>query len=494
MLFNSAQFIFLFLPPVVLIFYMLGRIGPLVAQTWLCVASFAFYGYWNVPFLGVLVASILFNYGAGLLIDRVGAYPVARTITLSIAIAVNLLALGYYKYVPGLMGAKDIILPLGISFFTFTQIGYLVDRAQSGRMEHNIIRYTLFVTFFPHLIAGPIIHHKEMMPQFANPETFKWKPDNISIGSALFIMGLAKKVLLADNLAPFADAGFEHPAQIGATTAWLATLCYSMQLYFDFSGYSDMAIGLAKMFGVRFPLNFNSPYKSTSIIDFWQRWHMTWTRYLTLYLYSPVALWMARRRAAKGLAYGPQAARKLSGFLSMVVGPIIFTMALAGVWHGAGWQFVIYGLLHAFYLTVNHAWRTFGPKSSSSGRSGGAAFWSVPLTFLAVSIGWIFFRSNSLGDAFDMLGALAGLHGSGPSSVPWTASLRLAASFCIVWLAPNSQQIMADFQPALSKVEPFWSKRLSWKPTLFWAITMSVVFIVCMTEIDNPARFLYFQF
>jgi alginate O-acetyltransferase complex protein AlgI len=407
MLFNSAQFIFLFLPPTIALFYILSRIDPRVAQAWLCIASFIFYGYWSVPFLGLLFASILFNYTSGLLIDRLSTTRLAKSIVLSCAIAGNLLILGHYKYAPSLTGVQDIVLPLGISFFTFTQIGYLVDRAQSGRMEHNIIRYTLFVTFFPHLIAGPILHHKEMMPQFANPETFRWKAENISVGSALFIIGLSKKVLLADNMAPFADAGFQHPAQIGATTAWLAILCYSMQLYFDFSGYSDMAIGLSKMFGIRFPLNFNSPYKATSIIDFWQRWHMTLTRYLTLYLYSPVALLIARRRAGKGLAYGPSAARTLPGFLSTVAGPIVFTMALAGVWHGAGWQFLIYGLLHAFYLTVNHAWRTFGPKSSSSNGSTNGALWNVPLTFLAVSIGWIFFRANSLSDAFSMLEGFA---------------------------------------------------------------------------------------
>jgi len=493
MLFNSVEFIFLFLPVAVLVFYALARFSTFLAQAWLCVASFIFYGYWNVSFVALLAVSIAFNFFSGLCIDALVNRPRSRMAVLAAAIACNLLVLFYYKYVPSLAGIKGIVLPLGISFFTFTQIGYLIDRAQSGTMERSIVRYTLFVTFFPHLIAGPILHHKEMMPQFADPGVFKWNSENISVGMTLFIIGLAKKVLLADNLAPFADSGFHDPAHIGAATAWLSVLCYAMQLYFDFSGYSDMAIGISKMFGIRFPLNFNSPYKSRSIIEFWQRWHMTLTRYLNLYLYNPVALWSMRRRAAKGLPYGPQANKTASGFSSAIVVPVFFTMGLAGIWHGAGLQFLIYGLLHATYLTINHAWRIFGPKKSLPKSLIDSVIWKVPLTFLAINVGWIFFRANSLGDAFEMLAAMIGLHPAVPSPLqpPWRL---LAISFAIAWLMPNSQQIMADFHPALTKVEPFWSNRVSWRPNFLWAVVISGLFVVCTTQIDNPTRFLYFQF
>jgi alginate O-acetyltransferase complex protein AlgI len=493
MLFNSIEFIFLFLPVALAVFYGLARYNPFFAQIWLCLASFFFYGYWNISFVGLLAASIVFNFFFGLCIDSLGKRPRFRLFALMAAITGNLLALCYYKYFPSLVNSQPSLLPLGISFFTFTQIGYLIDRAQSGIMERNIVRYTLFVTFFPHLIAGPILHHKEMMPQFSDPTVARWRPENISVGTALFVMGLAKKVLLADNLAPFAEAGFGHPALIPAETAWFTVVCYSMQLYFDFSGYSDMAIGISKMFGIRFPLNFNSPYKAQSIIEFWQRWHMTLTRYLNLYLYNPVALWMMRRRAAKGLPYGPKSTKTVSGFSAAIIVPVVFTMALAGIWHGAGLQFLIFGLLHATYLTINHAWRVFGPNESKRTSRFHSIIWKTPLTFLAVTMGWIFFRANSLGDAFDMLAAMRGWHGFAPNGFqpPWAL---LATSFAIVWLTPNSQQLLATFNPSLTKVEPHWPNCFSWKPNFLWALGLSSLFIVCMTKIDNPARFLYFQF
>ena len=217
----------------------------------------------------------------------------------------------------------------------------------------------LFVTFFPHLIAGPILHHKEMMPQFAQPENYRFKAENLSVGMMLFVIGLAKKVLLADGIAPYADAGFAAPGELMFWGSWGASLCYALQLYFDFSGYSDMALGLAKMFGIRFPLNFNSPYKAGSIIEFWARWHMTLTRYLTAYLYYPVAMAVSKWRTERNLPVGTQGVATPGGFAGSIILPTVYTMGLAGIWHGAGFQFLVFGLLHAMYLSVNHAWRIF---------------------------------------------------------------------------------------------------------------------------------------
>ncbi len=289
--------------------------------------------------------------------------------------------------------------------------------------DRSIIEYCLFVTFFPHLIAGPIYHHREIMPQFAKSETYRINRGNIAIGLTIFFIGLAKKVLLADSLLQLSNAGFAAPHTLGLLSSWLTALAYSLRLYFDFSGYSDMAIGLAYMFNIRFPLNFNSPYKARSIIDFWQRWHMTLTRYLTLYLYNPMAIWIARRRMARGLPILTRDAQTVGGFLNMIAIPIAVTMTLAGIWHGAGLQFLIFGLLHGVYLTVNHAWRIFGPAHLARDFQNrwiraAAVIASVLLTYCAALVAQVFFRAASTGDAIGLLAGMAGLH-AGPALAGW---------------------------------------------------------------------------
>ncbi len=240
----------------------------------------------------------------------------------------------------------SILLPLGLSFFTFTQLGYLLDCQQGVAKENSFANYVLFVTFFPHLIAGPILHHREMMPQFADLSIYKLKLPNLAIGLTLFTVGLAKKVMIADSLSPFVERAFSHSAGLDLISSWMGALSFSLQLYFDFSGYSDMALGLGVMFGVRLPQNFNSPFKSKSIIEFWQRFHMTLTRYLTLFLYSPIGLWVRRKRLARNLPVNNKALSTAGGFASMVAFPTLLTMFFAGVWHGAGFNFVIFGTLH----------------------------------------------------------------------------------------------------------------------------------------------------
>ena len=291
MLFNSYGFIFLYLPVVLIGFFQLGRINHAWAAGWLALASLFFYGYWNPAYVGLLLGSIACNYAFGLWIAKAAVRHknTQKKHTLIVAISANLLLLAYYKYanffvgnINGVAGTEwslgDIILPLGISFFTFTQIAYLVDTYQGKVKEYNFIHYLLFVTYFPHLIAGPILHHKEMMPQFAHPRTYRFNADHFNLGITVFVLGLAKKLLLADSLAEFPGpifASVQAGGQPMLFEAWIAALSYSLQLYFDFSGYSDMAIGLSLMFNVRLPLNFHSPYKSVNIIEFWRRWHMT---------------------------------------------------------------------------------------------------------------------------------------------------------------------------------------------------------------------------
>ncbi len=366
MLFNSHIFIFVFMPLALLAYYLLGRINHRAAGVSLVVSSLVFYTWWNPPFVLILMGSIAFNYSISHWITRNEGFDRRQSAILILGVAANLTVLVYYKYLFALVGFLDtigatslkidpVLLPLGISFYTFTQIGYLIDCRQGMAKDRDFFDYCLFVTFFPHLIAGPILHHREIMPQFAKSETYRLSRRNMAVGLTIFIIGLAKKVLIADSLIQVSNGGFNAPGTLGLLPSWLTALSFSLQLYFDFSGYSDMAIGLAYMFNVRFPLNFNSPYKARSIIDFWQRWHMTLTRYLTLYLYNPMALSATRRRIARGAPILTRDAKTVGGFVNMIAIPIFITMVLAGVWHGAGLTFLIFGLLHGTYLIINHA-------------------------------------------------------------------------------------------------------------------------------------------
>ena len=547
MLFNSSIFLFAFLPLTLVGFFVLARhVGVFAAKVWLCFASFVFYGWWYPAFLLLLTGSIVFNYVLSLLLKD--EESIRQRVLLTAGVAANLLLLFYYKYLFQLMQfmygwnwistkVDLVVLPLGISFFTFTQVGYLVDCRQGLVRERGLLNYILFVTFFPHLIAGPILHHREIMPQFASDATYRFKAENLATGLTLFAVGMFKKVVFADAIAPWAEAGFAHVAGIQAVHAWSVVLAYAMQLYFDFSGYSDMAIALGIMFGVRLPLNFNSPYKSRSVVDYWQRFHMTLTRYLTLLLYNPMSLWVARRRAAKGQVVGRQAASTLGGFTSMIVFPTMTTMLLAGIWHGAGLQFLIFGLLHGAYMSVNHGWRVFFPVSSkppllqrSMVRRLWSTVWPVVATFLAVVVAQIFFRATGTRDAFAMLGGMVGVNGSGlplpiaprnPANMgavqQWlvhchvlisstaqaygTVTLPLVHNALLIVLlaivafgAPNIYQIMDRYSPALAKDHSGLHTILLWRPTWLWALASGGMLFWATLRFDHPARFLYFQF
>jgi alginate O-acetyltransferase complex protein AlgI len=537
MLFNSYIFIFVFLPIALFGFHMLGRLGRRPAATWLVLISIIFYGWWNPQFVLLLLLSVGLNYLASEIIIATESRPTLQTSCLSLAIAVNLGVLIYFKYLTSLIHAAtglgliegatpDIILPLGISFFTFTQVGYLIDIKQGVAKDRGLLNYVLFVTFFPHLIAGPILHNREIMPQFGEPSTYRFSSENISIGVSIFVIGLVKKCLFADTIGTGVGQGFEAAAHLPLFAAWNVALCHSLQLYFDFSGYSDMAIGLARMFNVRFPLNFDSPYKASSIIEHWQRWHMTLSRYLALYMYNPIALAVTRWRADRGLGINRAAQATPGGFAAMVMFPIIITMALAGIWHGAGLQFLIFGLLHGAYLSINHAFRIFRPgpsKARPDGRFGHAS--KVLLTYFAALVASVFFRASSVQSALSMLGGMSGLHGIDTVAIPDAVLAPLGAMgdvlitkgfvvngsavdfaanaghiiwliglYVVVWGMPNTQQIMRRFKPALGSIPAGPFEKFAWRPTRGWAVAIGVGACVGVLAIGGTSEFLYFQF
>lgn len=502
MLFNSYSFIFLFLPITFCGMFFLGRHSHRLAALWLGVASLVFYGVWDARFVLLLVASIAFNYGAGYWIGlrhAAGAQRQAK-LTLILAIAANLALLGYFKYanffiaaIGQVLGkhypALDLLLPLGISFFTFTQIAFLVDVHRGITREYNFIHYLLFVTYFPHLIAGPVLHHKQMMPQFANRETYRIHAEHIAVGLAIFVLGLAKKVLVADNVAAYASPAFAAAGAGHALTmleSWIGALAYTMQIYFDFSGYSDMALGLSLLFNIRLPINFDSPYKATSIIDFWRRWHISLSTFLRDYLYVPLG----------GNRHG-----KTRRYLNLMA-----TMLLGGLWHGAGWTFIIWGGLHGFYLMLNHGWREW--KTRRGWNDGGrlARWCSGTLTFVAVVIAWVFFRAESLPAAHTMLQGMSGLQGFMPHA--WTPSREalkvIVPCMLLAWLFPNVRQMLIRYKPAWEDLAgkatpaPLPQGRLpnflSWRPTPLRAIGMGLLFVWCLDSLTKVSEFLYFQF
>lgn len=495
MLFNSYSFIFLFLPVVLLGFFQLGRIHPAYAAAWLALSSLFFYGYWNPAYVGLLLGSIVFNYALGIWIAKAGVKQDTRRKTrlLVLAISANLLLLVYYKYanfflssINSIAGSGlslgEIILPLGISFFTFTQIAFLVDTWQGKVKEYNFIHYMLFVTYFPHLIAGPVLHHAEMMPQFARTATYRINWDNIATGLLLFTLGLCKKVLWADSLAPFATAIFDGAAHGMASgtlptiyEAWSGALAYTLQIYFDFSGYTDMALGIALMFNIHLPINFDSPYKATSIIDFWRRWHMTLSRFLRDYLYIPL---------------GGNRKGKLRRYLNLTI-----TMLLGGLWHGAGWTFVVWGALHGAFLVINHLWRELVSQRCLQwvpdwiGKLAGGI-----LTFIAVVAAWVVFRADDLAQAMVILNAMFGIaarpitfdaviHGNLLLLTDMSGRdlMRLLVPGLLwVWLLPNSTRI-----------------RFLSSSHLLTALQSGIVLYLLYVAIDqfgSYSPFLYFQF
>ena len=493
-LFNSYEFIFVFMPVVLVVLFILARWQPWLAPPWLLLASVVFYGWWNERYVGLLIASILVNFAFGRMLSSARKDGEPRTTVLALGVAFNLLLLGYYKYV-GLFsgfvesltgihaGLGDIVLPIGISFFTFTQIAYLVDAYRGLAQEYDLVRYSLFVTYFPHLVAGPILHHGEVMPQFRRPDAFQFGALDLSVGGSLFVIGLAKKVLLADSIAPAANVIFNHAGDISLTwaEAWTGALAYTMQIYFDFSGYSDMALGLSRMIGVRLPLNFDSPYQATSIIEFWRRWHMTLSRFLRDYLYIP----LGGNRRGVARRYANRADH-----------------------HGA-WRTVAWGRVYLPGLGAG-AWRLFALKSCLEGvaRRRCEGQLGAQRRRMAADVHCRcrrlgLFRAGNLGQAFAMLQAMIGanggaypqdLFGHGLIEDPRQTLLLLAGLLAVVLFMPNSQSFLAEYQPVLQAVRPAFGNVGTWRPSPSWAVALGLLFAACLTLIGGPSPFLYFQF
>lgn len=510
MLFNSFEFALIFLPLALAGFYVLGHLGfALAACGWLALGSIVFYGYWVPEYIVLLLASIAFNYRFGETILRAlqgGRGSRARTV-LTTAIVANLALLAWFKYANFFVGNIEavsglhidlpkIVLPIGISFFTFTQIAYLVDTYQGKVRETNPIHYLLFVTYFPHLIAGPILHHAEMMPQFRESKNFRFIRANFVSGMAVFLIGLFKKVVLADGIQPYVGPVFDAPPgqALSFVEAWGGAFAYTLQLYFDFSGYSDMAIGLSRMFNIELPLNFNSPYKAVNISDFWRRWHMTLSRFLRDYLYIPLG---GNQRGR---------IRRYSNLMT--------TMLLGGLWHGAGWTFVVWGALHGAYLGINHAWQAFAAKLNLGRIAPGPVrrLASIALTFLCVVVAWVFFRAHDFGAAMRVLSAMADVPGivlpegsaiaatlqfsslpvqplaafGGDRQVAWTLVLLV-----LIWALPNTQEIVARVRTRW-QTSPFPGSDLSM--AAIGAIGFWIMLLLMINETRGVSEFIYFNF
>ena len=481
MLFNSFSFILCFLPITFVIFFILGRYAPnRYATLWLVIASFLFYGYWDIQYIPLLFISILFNYYMGKKL-----YNTHSKAWLSLGIIVNLSLLGYFKYMnffldnintlagTNLFDMPHVILPLGISFFTFTQIAYLIDTYRKEAIPNSFVVYAEFVTIFPHLIAGPIISYKDMLPQFINPKTFIPDYKNIGMGLSLFSMGLFKKVVIADSLSPVVEKVFTHTDKLTFLEAWIGAISYTFQLYFDFSGYSEMAIGLGLLFNLKLPINFNSPYQATSIIDFWRRWHMTLGLWVKDYLYIPLG----------GNRHGEW--NKMRNLL--------VSMFLIGLWHGAGWTFIIWGTLHGIFLMVNHQWRRLKialPKFAN---------WSI--TFLCVTFAWVFFRAQSVHDAYKVIFCMLDItnfaipdHGftaklfanTGIASIKWSISSSFGTSLLELFILFAALLLLKNPIVLQEKIKPKYT----------WLLLTCILFLISTYYIGTfgTGEFLYFQF
>lgn len=514
MLFTSATFILVFLPITLIVFLLIPAHCRAARKIWLTTASLFFYGYWNLNYVLLLLTSIGFNFAIAEYIVLWHGQRKAHH-SLLFGIAANLLLLCYYKYtnfIAGIFGAAlgtdfghfDIVLPLAMSFFTFTQVGYIVDVARDPKLHYKFLDYSLFVVFFPHLVAGPIVRHWEMIPQYAEKD-LRANREDFAVGSAIFSIGLLKKLLLADSAAVYANLIYrsaEDRGQLDWFGSWFGTLSYAMQIYFDFSGYSDMAIGLARMFSIKFPFNFDSPYKATSISDFWKKWHVTLTRFLREYVYFTLG------------------GNRKGEFRQTI--NVMTTFLLSGLWHGAGWNFVIWGALHGVYLAVSQLWSRI--RKTHDWR---LTHWSytaacVLLTFTCVLVSYVYFRAPNLKTANTILLTMFGgtgftvadsitnashfwgriAAGAGVVFVPDTSgiqdyrlALRIVFGLLLVaWFMPNTQQLLKNHDPIF---EPdIRSTR--------WAIPLNrtsgfilgvLLFIAVFCHFKAPSTpFLYFNF
>jgi len=485
LLFNSYEFIFLFLPFTFFIYFYLNKKHLTeVSKVFLVFASLFFYSWWNIAYLPLILVSMLVNYTIGKELSfhtkKQRTYSAKKLLTAGIVF--NLGLLGYFKYADFFIqnlnrafhsevALWNLALPLAISFYTFQQIAYLVDSYRQETKEYDFLNYAVFVTFFPQLIAGPIVHHAEMMPQFTKLKNKVKNYYNITLGLFIFSMGLFKKVIIADTFAIWATQGFDIAKTLNMLEAWTTSLAYTFQLYFDFSGYTDMAIGIALLFNIKIPKNFFSPYKATSIQDFWRRWHITLSRFLKDYIYIPL---------------GGNRKGDVRTYMNLFT-----TFLLGGIWHGAGWTFVLWGILHGFALVTHRMWQKLGFKMNT------LLAWFI--TFNFINIAWVFFRALNFESAMKVLKGMF----MGPLVFPsvltndvislrewgltlgnWSKlygdesmmGLWFLAAFIVILLLPNSMQ---------------WKKKF--KPNYFY-MTLTILFFMSIFMLYRKSEFIYFNF
>ncbi|WP_198306073.1 MBOAT family O-acyltransferase [Arcobacter vandammei] len=485
MLFNSYEFIFIFLPITFIIyFYLMNQRLVLPAKIFLVIASLFFYGYWNYIYVPLILLSIFVNYGVGIsLVNSDKIKKLSSKSILAFGVVFNLGLLGYFKYTDfflenfnGIFGTNiplpHIILPIGISFFTFTQIAFLVDAYRKEAKEYNIFNYMLFVTYFPHLLAGPILHHKEMMPQFASKFNYVKNYRNIALGLFIFSIGLFKKVVIADTFAVWANAGFDSATTLNLIEAWATSLSYTFQLYFDFSGYTDMAIGISLLFNIKLPINFNSPYKALSIQDFWRRWHITLSRFLRDYLYIPL---------------GGNRKGNTRTYINLIT-----TFLLGGLWHGAGWTFVIWGALHGIALAIHRAWLSLGFRMNK------ILAWFI--TFNFVNIAWVFFRAKDFESAIKVLKGMFGMSGFQLHPI-FASKLAFLEKYGVVFAPFDTIQLPLSETPlfilAFILVLAFknsMEKMNSFKADYKIAFITTFCLIFGILSMNKVSEFLYFNF
>lgn len=518
MLFHSYVFVVVFLPIVLAVYFPLARrSNSRPALWWLVAASLVFYGLWDIRFLPLLLGSALVNFAIVWALTRAPEKARRRGALLVLGIMANLAVLAYFKYVNFFLenvnavlgsqvGYLHLAFPVGISFFTFIQIGCIVD-AYNGQVEGlSFSKYLLFATFFPYIMAGPLVQQREMFTQMDARSGRRVGATQLAVGLTLFAIGLAKKVIIADSIAPYADTMFDAAAsggELSAAIAWLGAVAYTLQLYFDFSGYTDMALAIGFMVGLKLPLNFNSPLKATSIIDFWRRWHITMTRFFTNYVYTPIAM-VSMRRAVNRKYPAP---RRL---FSVVVVPVVITFTVAGLWHGPGWTFVIFGVIHGFALAVNHTWRQLRSAFSLPNLPAIPA-WGLTMLVFVVSL--VFFRADSVATANRVLASMIGLAGGstevnvgefyGTAMLPGSVTvvpllIWLAVAGGIAVLAPrNSQEILAGYDVALQSLEreSAPSKVIGlWRPTITWALPVALLIIAAFAVMGQVSPFVYYKF
>jgi D-alanyl-lipoteichoic acid acyltransferase DltB (MBOAT superfamily) len=490
MLFNSHQFIFVFMPIVLVGYWGLGRVlGPRWGFRWLLAASLFFYWQLSGSYILVLLFSILMNYAFAGALFHAASGTRRRDLIAAASIAANLLLLCYFKYLGFILDNLDLLLgtsahvapmllPIGLSFFTFQQIAYLVDVNAEQARPAALLDYALFVSFFGHVTAGPIVHHSEVLPLYAGEERALSFQKLFLPALVIFSIGLFKKVVIADNLATVADRVFllaDGRQAISVADAWFGAVTYTLQLYFDFSGYSDMAIGVGKLFGITLPINFDSPYKARSIIEFWQRWHISLTRFFTTYVYLPLAMLLYRKTGSMELG----AARR---FTARVAVPTLVTFLLAGFWHGAGWNYGLFGVLHGGALTVNQGWR--------------AAGFAMPaplgwlLTAVVILVGMTLFRASDTTAALIVIGGLVGIGTTVAPAFDIGLLALVLALMAVVLFAPNSQQIGEYLDDAVAR----GAGSVLRHPEAMRLVFTSVVFWVAVMSIVQQSRFLYYQY